>query len=114
MTYRFEEIEREILHLLDDRKTERIERIDLTHNNARLSNTCIIGSGTSSRHVESIADSVYRYLKLKRLHPRIEGSGQSGWILIESFGIEVHIFRPEPREYYNLESLMKSHDGAQA
>jgi ribosome-associated protein len=104
---KFRSIETEILRLLDDRKAEQIEMLDLANNNARLSDSCIIGSGTSSRHVESIANSVYRYLKSEKLSPRIEGSGRSGWILIESAGIEIHLFKPEVREYYDIESLMR-------
>jgi ribosome-associated protein len=100
-------IECEILKLLDDKKTECIERIDLTHDEARLTDTCIIGSGMSSRHLESVASFVHGYLKMKRLLPRVEGSGQSGWVLIESIGIEVHLFKPEVRRYYDIESLLR-------
>jgi ribosome-associated protein len=108
----FDYIETEVLRLLDDRKTEHIEMIDLAHNEARLSDSCIVGSGTSSRHVDSIANSVYKYLKTEKLSPRIEGSGQSGWVLIESAGIEIHLFKPEVREYYYIESLMRSSEKA--
>lgn len=100
------ELKSEILKLLDDKKVENIIEIDVSKSNARLSDVCIIGTGTSSRHTESVADYVYRFLKSEKEHPLLEGSAKTGWVMIESSGIEIHLFKPELREYYDLESIM--------
>lgn len=98
----------EILEILADKKAIDIVQIDMKDCNERLSDVCIIASGTSSRHMQSVADYVYRYLKDNVFVPHIEGNAKSGWILIDAGGIEVHMFKPEIREYYNLEELMRS------
>ena len=97
-----------IIKLLDEKKAENIVEIDLSQNEARLSDSCIVASGTSSRHTQAVADYIYRFLKDNKLHPIIEGTAQSGWVMIEASGIEVHLFKPELREYYDLESLLLS------
>ncbi|MDR0630665.1 MAG: ribosome silencing factor [Holosporales bacterium] len=103
-----ENIKDNIIKLLIDKKAESISEIDLSSDSSKLSDTCIIASGTSSKHIESVAESVYRYLKTEKFAPKVEGSGQSGWVLIESLGIEIHFFKPKLREYYDLESLYSS------
>jgi ribosome-associated protein len=99
-------IPNDIVKILDERKAGDIKTIDLSMCQHRLSDTCIIASGTSSRHMQSTADYVYRYLKDMKLFPHIEGNANSGWILIEASGFEIHLFRPELREYYSLEELL--------
>jgi ribosome-associated protein len=97
-----------ILELLDKHKSENIVEFDLLECKEKLSDWCIVASGTSSRHMQSVADYVYRFLKDKKLKPLLEGDAKSGWIMLEAAGIEVHLFKPELRDYYDLESLMKS------
>lgn len=98
----------EISKILDEKKAENIVEVDLSSSNARLADTCIIASGTSSRHTQSVADYVYKFLKSEKLHPLIEGNSKTGWVMIEAAGIEIHLFKPELREYYDLESLLAS------
>lgn len=97
----------EIVNLLDEKKAENIVQFDLTNCNSRMSDICIVASGTSSRHTQSVADYIYRFLKSEKLHPKIEGSAKTGWVMIEASGLEIHLFKPELREYYDLESLLK-------
>ncbi|MDR1391047.1 MAG: ribosome silencing factor [Holosporales bacterium] len=101
----YREIKGELLQLLFDKKLDDILEIDLLNRGSGFSDVCIIGSGTSSRHAQSIADYVYRFFKSRRLNPIMEGSGKTGWIMIESHGIEIHLFKPEVRQYYDLELL---------
>lgn len=106
MTKNIEKIKTELLRILDEKKAEDIVEIDLSNRPQKLVDTCIVASGTSSRHTQAVADYLYRFLKTEQLHPVIEGTAQSGWVMIEASGIEVHLFKPELREYYDLESLL--------
>ena len=101
-------IKSEIIKLLDEKKAEDIVEIDLSNNSERLSDICIVASGTSSRHTQAVADYAYRYLKTAKLHPIIEGTAKTGWVMIEASGIEIHLFKPELREYYDLKTLLLS------
>ena len=97
----------QILKILDEKKATEIVQIDTSSFNARMSDLCIIACGTSSRHMQSVADYIYKFMKSEGLKPHMEGTAKSGWILIESFGIEIHLFKPDLREYYDLESILK-------
>lgn len=102
------ELTRDIVKILDDKKAENIVQIDLSNKTNRLTDVCIVASGTSSRHVQSVADYIYRFLKNGKLHPKMEGTAKSGWVMIEASGVEVHLFKPELREYYDIESLLSN------
>jgi ribosome-associated protein len=66
----------------------------------------VVASGTSNRHVASIAEKLISILK-KELGVRIktEGMGNSDWVLIDSGDIIIHVFREEVRDFYQLEKL---------
>lgn len=94
-----------ILTRLDDMKAEATVTIDLRGRSA-FSDYMVVTSGRSNRHVGAVAESVAKGLKetgVKGLH--IEGLVNSDWVLIDSGEVVVHIFRPEVREFYNLERL---------
>ncbi|GHT89394.1 hypothetical protein FACS1894113_4400 [Alphaproteobacteria bacterium] len=93
----------QILKILDEKKLENIVEIDTSLFN-RFSEICIIASGTSLRHMHAIADFLLRFLKSEKLHAIIEKT--DSWVLIEACGIEIHLFKPEMREYYALEKLL--------
>lgn len=99
---------KQVLKILDEKKAENIVEIDMSDNPKKLADMCIVASGTSSRHTQAVADYVYKFLKSEKLHPIIEGTAQSGWVMIEASGLEIHLFKPELREYYDLESLLLS------
>lgn len=66
----------------------------------------IIASGTSQRHVSSLADRVLDVLKgIGMKDVSIEGQESCEWVLVDAGDIVVHIFRPEARTYYNLEKM---------
>lgn len=100
------QIESDIKNLLSEKKAIGIVSIDLSSNNSRISDYCLIASGTSSRHAQGLADYVYRLFKDFGGKPHIEGSAKNGWVLVDDFGIEVHIFKPELRSFYNIEELL--------
>jgi len=94
-----------ILSRLDDMKAEEPVTIDLRGKSA-FSDYMVIASGRSNRHVGSIAENVAKGLKeagLKNIH--IEGLPNCDWVLIDSGDVIVHVFRPEVREFYNLERM---------
>jgi ribosome-associated protein len=97
----------DIMKILDDKKAIDVSRID-TLSSKKLSHSYVIASGNSSRHMQSVADYIYAYFKQSGFMPIIEGSAKSGWVLIEAAGIEIHLFKPESREYYNLEEALTS------
>jgi ribosome-associated protein len=67
----------------------------------------VICSGNTERQAKAIHDAVYRTLKHEdRLLPRrTEGEREARWILLDYLDCVVHIFTPEAREYYRLETL---------
>lgn len=66
----------------------------------------IIASGTSQRHVGSLADHISEKLKFAGLPPlSVEGTEYCDWVLVDAGDIIVHIFRPEIRSFYNLEKM---------
>ncbi len=94
-----------ILSRLDDMKAEETVTIDLRGKSA-FSDYMIVTSGRANRHVGAIAENVAKSLKengVKKLH--IEGLPNCDWVLIDSGDVIVHVFRPEVREFYNLERL---------
>ena len=102
-----QDLKNKVLKFLDEKKAEDIVEIDM-RGLAKLSDVCIIASGTSSRHMQSVADNLYRFFKTEGESPKIEGTASTGWVLIEAHGIEVHLFKPDVREYYDIESLLRS------
>jgi ribosome-associated protein len=94
-----------ILSRLDDMKAEETITIDLRGKSA-FSDYMIVTTGRVNRHVGAIAESVAKGLKetgITSIH--IEGLPNCDWVLIDSGDVIVHVFRPEVREFYNLERL---------
>jgi ribosome-associated protein len=100
-----EDLLRQILAWLDDAKAEDIVTIDLKDKSS-ISTYMVIATGGSDRHVGAIADQIQRKLKEDGFgRVRAEGMPQCDWVLIDTGDIIVHIFRPEVREFYNLEKM---------
>jgi ribosome-associated protein len=94
-----------ILSRLDDMKAEETVTIDLRGKSA-YSDYMVITSGRANRHVGAIAENVTKALKengISKIH--VEGLPNCDWVLIDSGDVIVHVFRPEVREFYNLERL---------
>jgi ribosome-associated protein len=94
-----------ILSRLEDMKAEETVTIDLRGKSA-FSDYMIVTSGRANRHVGAIAENVTKGLKengVTGIH--VEGMPNCDWVLIDSGGVVVHVFRPEVREFYNLERL---------
>jgi len=94
-----------ILVSLDDDKAENIVTINLEGRSA-LCDAAVVASGRSSRHVAAMADHLARKLKESGYGTRpISGAGQGDWVLVDAGDVIVHLFRPEVREYYDLEGM---------
>ena len=104
-------IDEQILHIvmnaLEDSKAEDIVCIDL-QGKTSIASYMVIASGTSQRHVASTAERVQERLKAAGFSSAIEGEEKADWVLIDAFDVIVHIFRPEVREFYNLEKMWSS------
>ena len=92
-----------ILKSLDDDKAEDIVQVDLRGKSA-IGDFMVICSGRSSRQVAAISEKLVERLKsdLGR-NAKIEGKETGDWVLIDTGDVIVHVFRPEVRDFYQLE-----------
>lgn len=100
---------------MDADKALDIITIDLNDQLA-MADHMIIASGTSSRHVNALAQKLKQRLESRGVKGiKIEGLTQSDWIAIDAGDIIIHLFRPEVREFYNMEKMWcnySAHEGA--
>lgn len=93
-----------ILKTLDDGKAEDVVTIDLKGKTS-IANEMVVASGTSNRHVAALADQIKMNLKKEGFKSVSEGEEKADWVLIDAYDVIVHIFRPEVREFYQLEKM---------
>ncbi|MBW9114219.1 ribosome silencing factor [Rhizobium cauense] len=99
-----------VLTSLEDSKAEDIVTIDIAGKSA-LGDFMVVVSGRSSRHVLAISDHLLTDLKDEGFgSARVEGQEGGDWILIDTGDIIVHVFRPEIREFYNIEKMWAAPD----
>jgi ribosome-associated protein len=100
---------RTVLACLDDMKAEDTITIDLSGKSS-IADCMVVTTGRSQRHVGSIAERVIKDLHGARVPGvRVEGMRQGDWVLIDAGDVIVHVFRPEVREFYNLEKMWSGH-----
>ena len=94
-----------VLASLEDDKAEDIVQIDL-RGRSDMADYMVICSGRSSRQVGAIAEKLVDRLKQEfgRLC-KVEGKETGDWVLIDTADVIVHVFRPEVREFYQLEKM---------
>ena len=99
------EIKNQIETILNNNKAQNIISIDLKKK-SYIADYMIIASGTSSRHLQSLAENLVTELKkIGVYNGRIEGKDSSYWKLVDAIDIIIHIFHPEKREFYDLEKM---------
>src|SRR5271167_957112 len=94
-----------IVEGLEDAKAEDIVSIDLS-GRTTLADRMIIASGRSSVHVGAIADRVVKACRDAGYpSPKVEGMPLCDWVLLDAQNAIVHVFRPDVRQFYNLEKM---------
>jgi len=97
-----------ILSSLSDDKAEDVVQIDL-RGKTSIGDHMVICSGRSTRQVSAISEKLVQRLKEAfGLTPRMEGKDVGDWVLIDTGDVIVHVFRPEVREFYQLEKMWQS------
>ncbi|MFY9287817.1 MAG: ribosome silencing factor [Alphaproteobacteria bacterium] len=93
------------LKVLDQRQAEEVFTVDLVGKSS-VADYIIIASGRASRQLAAIGhylEDEFEKLGVERV--RVEGASEGNWVLIDAGDVIVHLFRPEVRRYYNLESI---------
>ncbi|MCX7303435.1 MAG: ribosome silencing factor [Hyphomicrobiales bacterium] len=99
-----------VLASLEDSKAENIVSIDI-QGKSSLGDYMVVASGRSHRHVAAVADQLLKALNDKGLgNARVEGLAGADWVLIDAGDVIVHVFRPEIREFYNIEKMWQAPD----
>ena len=99
-----------VLASLEDSKAENIVPIDI-HRKSSLGDWMVVASGRSHRHVAAVADHLLKALKDAGFgQARVEGLPGADWVLIDAGDVIVHVFRPEVREFYNIEKMWQAPD----
>lgn len=94
-----------IIKALEDLKGKDIVTLDVKHL-TDVMDTMVVVSGTSNRHVKSLADHARMELKQAGyLHYGMEGEDAGEWVLVDFGGVVLHVMQPHIREFYDLESL---------
>lgn len=100
-----DEIKQLVIKALEDLKAEDITVLDVTEKTS-VTDWLVIATGSSSRHVKSIANNVIIEAKKAGKPPLgIEGEDDGEWVLVDLGDIIVHVMQQQVREYYDLESL---------
>ncbi len=92
---------------LDDNKAEDVVVMDLKGKTS-IASYMVIASGTSQRHVASLAEKVQENLKKAGYKSTVEGAEKADWVLIDAFDVIVHLFKPEVRDFYSIEKMWSS------
>ena len=101
----FDQLKELVLTALEDFKAVDIQTIDVSEQNP-LTELFVIASGSSSRHLKSMAENLIIRAKTAGCPPLgVEGQRQSDWVLVDLNDVIVHLMLPQARAFYNLEKL---------
>ena len=104
-----EEIKDVVIGALEDLKADNISILDVKPRTS-VTDFMVIASGTSSRHVKSLADNVLSEAKERGIKSvGVEGGASSDWILVDLGGVVVHVMLPAARTFYDLERFWEDH-----
>lgn len=113
--YSSEQVLAAVLASLEDDKAEDVVQIDL-RGRSDVADYMVICSGRSSRQVSSISEKLVDRLRHDfGMSAKMEGKETGDWVLIDGRDVIVHVFRPEVREFYQLEKMWlpgSAHRGA--
>lgn len=99
------ELQQLVIATLEEFKAQDIKTIDVT-GVSPLTDQFVIASGTSTRHVRSMADKLVERAKANGVQPTgVEGQAEAQWVLVDLNDVIVHLMLPQARAFYNLEKL---------
>jgi len=100
-----EVLRKQVLAALDELKAKDVKEIDV-RGKTSIADILVIASGTSTRHVKSLADEVVKFVKKAGMMPLgVEGQREAEWVLVDLGDVIVHVMLPRIREFYGLERL---------
>lgn len=98
-------LRQQVLDAVAELKAKDVREIDV-RGKTSITDLLVIASGTSTRHVKSIADEVVKFAKRAGVAPLgVEGQREAEWVLVDLGDIVVHVMLPRVREFYGLERL---------
>ncbi|WP_440995963.1 ribosome silencing factor [Arhodomonas sp. SL1] len=103
-----------VVEAVEDMKADNVVVLDVRGRTA-ITDFMVFASGTSRRHLRSIADRIVELAKDASVPPLgVEGDDSSGWILVDLGDAVVHVMLPEVRDFYRLENIWaveEDHEG---
>ena len=100
-----------VIAALEELKAKDVREIDV-RGKTSIADLLVIASGTSARHVKSVADEVVKFAKKAGVMPLgVEGEQEGEWVLVDLGDVIVHVMLPRIREFYGLERLWGVGDG---
>ena len=98
-------LRKSVILAVEELKAKDVREIDV-RGNTSIADVLVIASGTSARHVKSIADEVIKFAKQAGVMPLgVEGEQEGEWVLVDLGDVIVHVMLPRIREFYGLERL---------
>ena len=98
-------LRKSVIAALEELKAKDVREIDV-RGKTSIADLLVIASGTSARHVKSIADEVSKFAKKAGVMPLgVEGEQEGEWVLVDLGDVIVHVMLPRIREFYGLERL---------
>ena len=98
-------LRKSVIDALEELKAKDVREIDV-RGKTSIADLLVIASGTSARHVKSIADEVSKFAKKAGVMPLgVEGEREAEWVLVDLGDVIVHVMLPRIREFYGLERL---------
>ncbi len=109
-----EQMKELVVEALDDMKAVNTVTLDVTEL-TDVMDYLVVTSGTSNRHVKSLADNVCMEAKKQGLRALgVEGEDAGEWVLVDFGDVVVHVMLPATRDFYDLERLWANHTRADA
>ncbi|MEP3347023.1 MAG: ribosome silencing factor [Litoreibacter sp.] len=103
-----------IVKFLESEKAEELVQIDL-RGRSEIADYMVVCSGRSTRQVTALAEKLTDTIKQEfGRFSKMEGKSQGDWVLLDTGDVVVHIFRPEVREFYQLEKMWLPGAGTEA